>query len=306
MKRVISVSVLLVAGLALGGCSTVAVDRAKDLSSAGIHYAQATAAVVDVAIDATVDADSEAQIRSKPRQPVTDTSVQSGRGVQLDKLNAALVQTVSSYTRLKRSVSAIEAYFKALQDLANGSTADATGDAVENLAVRIKNVSAAIDKDSATSKLSEAEVTAIAGLAKLVAAQVHGAKVAKALERDASVIGKALVLQEKLLILAGDDIRNNLAEANNRFFVDKVQVPYKKGEIDTSWADDRRTYLKVKALGQTHEAVNSAAVSAKQMQTVWTRILSGEYSAKEMTALLKDTAELLDAVQALKDARKSK
>jgi hypothetical protein len=35
--------VVAVAAIVLGGCASVAVERAKDLSSAGIQYAQATA-----------------------------------------------------------------------------------------------------------------------------------------------------------------------------------------------------------------------------------------------------------------------
>jgi len=44
------------------GCASVAVDRAKDLSAAGIAYSDATVAVVEVAMDAHVDNDSLAQI----------------------------------------------------------------------------------------------------------------------------------------------------------------------------------------------------------------------------------------------------
>jgi hypothetical protein len=42
------------------------------------------------------------------------------------------------------------------------------------------------------------------------------------------------------------------------------------------------------------------------MQNVWERILSGEYSARELTAMLKDTEDLLEAVGALKDATRGK
>ena len=119
-------STIALAAILLTGCSTVAVERAKDLSSAGIQYSQATAGVIDVASNAAVDADSEAQVTSKPRQPVADAE-QERRAVRLEQLDADLVRTVSLYATLKRSVNALEAYFKALQDLANGSQADATG-----------------------------------------------------------------------------------------------------------------------------------------------------------------------------------
>jgi len=297
--------VLALAAMMLTGCASVAVERAKDLSSAGIQYAHATAAVIDVASNAAVDADSDTQVVTKPRQPVSPEQ-QAQRAVQLEQLDTDLVKTISLYATLKRSVNAVEAYFKALQDLANGSQAEATGDAVKSVADRVNTLSNALEKSAGKPLLSSAQVAAIGGLAKVVAAQVHGAKVAKALERDAPTIGRALALQEKVLELAGDDIRNNLTKSNNQFYLTKVKTPYLKGDIDANWADNRRTYLRVRALGQTEAAVSSAQAAAKQMQFVWERILSGEYSAKELTAMLKDTEDLLDAVNALKDANKAK
>jgi len=297
--------VVALAAIALGGCASVAVERAKDLSSAGIQYAQATAKVIDVASDAAVDADSDTQVITKPRPPVSQQQ-QDQRAVQLEQIDTQLVKTISLYATLKRSVLAVEAYFKALQELANGSQAEATGDAVKSVADRVNGLSDALEKGAGKPLLTSAQVSAIAGLAKVVATQVHGAKVAKALERDAPTIGRALALQERVLELAGDDIRNNLTKSNNQFYLTKVKNPYLKGEIDGNWADNRRTYLRVRALGQTDAAVSSAQVAAKQMQIVWERILSGEYSAKELTAMLKDTEDLLEAVNALKDANKAR
>lgn len=287
--------------IALQGCATVAVDRAKDLSSAAIQYSEATAAVIDAAIDGAIDADSEDQVRSAPRPPVSEAK-QVERRAQLEQLDQELAKTVSLYTVLKQSVNTTKAYFLALQDLAKGSPADAAGEAVKSVAERVNGVNAALEGADATPKLSDAETAALGGLAGQVAAQIHGAKVAAALKRDAPIIGRALVLQESVLKLAGDDIRNHLNEVNNRFFVDRVRAPYEKGDLGPGWVKDRRAYLKVRALGQTETAVSSAAAAAKQMQTVWERILAGSYSAKEITAMLKDTEDLLDAVNTLKEA----
>ena len=298
-------AVVALASLLAAGCASVEVERAKDLSSAGIQYAQATAKVITVATDAAVDADSDTQVVTKPRGTVS-AEQQGQRAEQLEQLDAQLVKTISLYATLKRSVNAVEAYFRALQELANGSQAEATGEAVKAVADRVNGLSDALEKGAGKPLLTSAQVGAIAGLAKVVAAQVHGAKVAKALERDAPTIGRALALQERVLELAGDDIRNNLTKSNNQFYLTKVRTPYVKGDIDGTWADNRRTYLRVRALGQTDAAVTSAQAAAKQMQLVWERILSGEYSAKELTAMLKDTEDLLEAVVELKDANKAR
>ena len=124
------------------------------------------------------------------------------------------------------------------------------------------------------------------------------------MRRDAPIIGKALALQEKVLTSAGDDIRNELNQINNVFFIDRVQRPYAEGTPGSSWAADRRTYLKARALHQTEAVVATAAGAAAQMQAVWERILSGSFSAAEITLMLKETEELLDTASALKAATK--
>ena len=305
MKTHLTIAITLAAAT-LQGCATVAVERAKDLSTAAIQYSQTTVAVIDVAIDAMIDADSIGLVRFKPRTPVTADAERDGRAADLEKLDAELATSVSLYTALKNSVNTIKAYFIALQELANGSQAEATGEAVKALGERVNSISQALAGSGKVAPLSAAQIAAVGGLAKVVAAQVHGAKVAKALERDAAIIGRALVLQQRVLKLAGDDIRLNLNKANNIFFADRVRNPFEKGDIGAGWINDRRAYLKVRALGQTDTVVNSAEAAAGQMQTVWERILSGEYSAREITAMLKDTEDLLDAVNTLKDASKSK
>ena len=110
-------AVVALASLLAAGCASVDVERAKDLSSAGIQYAQATAKVITVATDAAVDADSDTQVVTKPRGTVS-AEQQSQRAEQLEQLDAQLVKTISLYATLKRSVNAVEAYFRALQELA--------------------------------------------------------------------------------------------------------------------------------------------------------------------------------------------
>lgn len=291
----------------VSGCASVAVQRAKDVSSAGVAYSQATAAVVDIAIDATVDASSQSRVLGKPRQPVTDPAERQVRQAELKEIDKELIGNATEYVRLKRSVGAIGAYFKALQELADGSPAEATQTAVAGLADRVNGLNAALDQGKDGKPLiSDAEKGAIAGLSKQVAKQIHGTALAQALERDAAVIGRALVLQEKVLKAAEMDIRANLTNASQRFYTSRVLVPYGSGAIDDAWANDRRAYIRVAALGNTPEALNTAQAASRQMQTVWARVLSGEYSAKEITAMLKDTEDLLAAVAALQDAAAKK
>lgn len=292
----------LVAAL-LAGCASVQVQRAKDVSAAGLAYTQAVVAIIDVAVDASIDYSSGNLVRVAAAAPLPAAS-QAAREAELRSADALLIRSTLAHARLKRSVLATQAYFTALQQLADGSTAEATETAVKNLADRLNAVDTALDK-SADGKplLADAQRDAIGGLAKLVTSQVHGTKLAAALQRDAAVVGTALALQEKVLQAASDDIGSKLANEAARFYVDNVLRPYKSGELGAMWSEDRKTYVKVAAVGQSQAAVDTARAAASQMQTVWARVLSGEYSAKELTAMLKDTEDLLAAANALKDAK---
>lgn len=295
-------SIVFVAVL-LDGCAAVQVQRAKDLSTAAVRFSDTTVIVIDAAVDAAIDADSQAQVRGV--RPAPTDEAQAQRKQKLETLNADLAKTVVLYQSTKSQVNAVKAYFVALQDLANGSPADEIEASVKTLGERVNGLSAALEGSASAGelKLTTAKINAIAGLTGKVAEQVHGSKLASTLRRDAPIIGKALALQERVLVIAGDDIRNELNEFNNVFFVDRVERPYMLGTPGNSWPEDRRRYLKAHALNQTQAVVASAGVAAGQMQAVWERILAGSFSASEFNIMLKETEELLDAVAAFKAAK---
>jgi hypothetical protein len=303
-------STLLALALLLGGCASVPVERGKDLSSAGIAYAKATAAVIELAIDAALDASSEdrAEIRRGTKVPAASDKPEdkAAREALLKKLEAdltrsdeRLVTTVHSYLRLKRSVSAVEAYFQGLAALSGANPAAATEKAVESLMKNVAGLSKALESGHT---IKPDQQSAVAGLAGLIVKQAHGAAIARALERDAEVIGRALVLQELALDAAVGDINANLALAADEYYRDKVRRPYLDGNVGSGWVDARRTALRTRALGTSDAAVRSASAAARQMQAVWGRILAGETSGEEFLRMLKDVQELLDAAIALKKA----
>jgi hypothetical protein len=292
---------LALAALFAAGCATTNVERAKDLSSAGVSYARATTAVIDLAIDSSIDADSGSTVLAT-RAPVIGTPDE--RKTELEESDRGLIEGVVRYTELRSSIGALEAYFLALQALANGSQADATEVAVNALAARINSLNGTLGNK--TPPLSGEQAKALVGLSKLVAVQVHGAVVGRVLQRDAELIGKAILLQQLTLRTAERDITTGIKGENNRFYVAKVLTPYQLGTIDAEWVDSRRKYIKVQALGQSLDTVKTAQAAAAQMQATWQKILSGEFSAAELAASLKETDELLAAVAGLKAAERAK
>ena len=156
--------VVLLLGLLQAGCSTVQVERGKDVSSAGIAYSKATAAVIDLAVDASINASSERQIRRGLRATTVPDELRA-RETTLKELDAELVRSVQAYIRLKRSVGTVEAYFAGLQTLSGATPGDAAEGAVKSLVDRVNGLNDAL---SSGTKLSDEKKGAIAGFAKLL------------------------------------------------------------------------------------------------------------------------------------------
>lgn len=306
MQRLV---LLLVAMVSLVGCASVEVQRGKDLASAGIQYCSATTALVDVAIDSLIDADSETKVRSKlTAEDLKKAGLTPDKlGERLTESNKGLIKDVTLYFSLRASLVTVQDYFKALQTFADNPQSETTALAVSTIADRVNAINKAV-KASAPDKqlLSDAQKAALSGLAKLVAEQVHGAMVGAELKRDAPIIGEALLLQQTLLENAETVILHKLKIDNARFNVDKVQGPFKKQEIGDPWISDRKTYIKTEAIGETSDALKTAREASKQMSKTWEKILSGVYDAGEMQQQVAEVEALVAATAALKQAENAK
>ncbi|MCK4815956.1 hypothetical protein KA005_09300 [bacterium] len=310
MKIRYSILILMFSFVVVTGCSSVAVQRGKDLSSAGVAYSEATASLIDVAIDSMVNADSEAFVRTKLRPEALTRPEYSVENLQdrLAKSNIELISNTKQLLILRASVGSVGSYFKALQSLADNPQSDTTSSAVSTLSDRVNSLNVVLNKGEGSVKpvISEAQKTALSGLAKLVADQVHGKKVATALKRDAHIIGEAILLQEQILSLAEKVIIGDLNSKTNKFYVDKVQRPFEKQTIDENWVNHRRVYVKAKATGEISTSIKAARDASKQMGDTWNKILSGVYDVSEMRQQIEDIESIVTTMLALKQAEKPK
>ncbi len=292
------------------GCSSVELQRGKDLASAGVAYSVATSSLVDVTIDSMIDADSEAFLLTKLRPEALTTTAFSPEILRerLKESNTKLVSNAKQLMVLRASLVTVEAYFKVLQSLADNPQSETTATAVSTLSGRMNTLNKALKNsdDLVKPAISEEQKTALSGLSKLVADQIHGAKVGFALKRDAKIIGEAILLQEKILGVAEKIILGSLNSKNNRFYIDKVQRPFEEQAIDMDWVKNRRVFLKAKAIGKTSEALKAVREASKQMGKTWEKILSGVYDTAEMRQQIEEVEAIVTAMLALKQAEKPK
>jgi hypothetical protein len=285
----------------LGGCSTTSADRTWWLFEAGVAYSQATNAVVDAPVDASIDASSERQVRTRPNQPVPAPATQEERAADRRASGQELVGDVINYTRPKQSVAVVEAYFAALGAVPSASRGDATEKLVTSIADRMNGLNGALVKGKGGAPLlSHAQKTAITSLSGAVSTGIHGAAVARALERDARVIGRAPLRRQPILQAAINDIRANLRQSELLFYKDRGERQYRQGTLERCRIDDHRVAARTVAAVSDPEATASACAAAAQVEEVWRRILSGEYSPGGLSALFTDTEALLAAGNALK------
>lgn len=301
--------IMIFIGMAgLSACSTVELQRGKDLSTAGVAYSQATAVLINVAVDSMIDADSEAHVRTKlPQEALSKpefTAVKLSERLELS--DSGLISKTTQLLTLRASVGSIEAYFKGLQSLSDNPQSDTTATAVSTLADRVNALNSALKNTDGGVKpvISESQKTALNGLAKLVSDQIHAKKVGDALKRDAKIIGEAILLQEEILSFAEKVIVGDLNSKSNRFYVDSVKGPFEKQTINEKWVRDRRLYIKSKAISQVSDAVKTAREASKQIDAIWKKILSGVYDASEVRQQIEGVEALVNALLALKLADK--
>ena len=87
------------------GCSSVELQRGKDLASAGVAYSVATSSLVDVTIDSMIDADSEAFLLTKLRPEALTRPEYSPEKLRerLKTSNANLVSNAKQLMALRAS-----------------------------------------------------------------------------------------------------------------------------------------------------------------------------------------------------------
>ena len=310
MLSILPAVLLIMTTIGTTGCAGVEAQRGKDLASAGVQYTRATAALIDVAIDANIDAESEALVRTKlpPAALSLPENAPDKLKQELEKKDKGLIENTRLFYSLRASLSTVEGYFLALQTLAENPQSEATASAISTLSDRVNTLNGVLKKGDGPVKpvISDAQKTALTGLTKLVADQIHGAIVAAALKRDAPIIGEALLLQERVLDLSGAIISGALSARANMFFVDNVQRPYTKQEIGSGWVLDRNRYIKAAAVGEMSRELQTARAASAQMGKTWEKILSGVYDASEMRKQLMELEALVSALSALKQADRPK
>jgi predicted small secreted protein len=284
--------VFCLSALLISGCATQSIQQGKDLSSSGIAYTEAVNNLLNVTIDRVIDFDSEELIKTR-------------RGSNPEKMirdkNKLMLELLSEIERFRAQTRLLKTYFLNLQALADSPVKDDAGSAVQALSDSISQFNKTIDGKDGKESLNAEQKKQIGALGGLAANSIHAAKIKRALERDAEIIGIYLIHQEKQLKTIAGILQDRFEAVNEEFLEEKVIAPYvdKTKKLKASWASDRKKWFKTKFINQQ---LNTAQVAVRQLRGVWADILQGRTDLNSLSVLISDVNEFVTTIEKLKEA----
>jgi hypothetical protein len=287
--------IVVIAGLLIflvSSCATQSIKQGKDLSSSGIAYTKAVSSLLDVATDRLIEFDTEELKKTRYGSNLRERIIQK---------NEAVTNVLAEIAEFRAHTKLLETYFLNLQALADSPVKNDAGSAVEALSGSISNFSEALGGRKILTDEQKKQIGALGGL---VAHTIHGAKIKRALKRDAEVIAVYLILQERQLKIIAGMLQDRFNAENDLFLEEKVIAPYidTKQAVGADWAANRRQWFKAQFVSQQ---LVTAQEAAKQLRGVWADILQGKTDINSLSVLISDINEFVTTVRALEAAGES-
>lgn len=301
-QRTWPVLTLLLAVLTLNACSTTTLLQSKDLSSAGLSYADAVSTLIDTTSDAIINDDSDTLLTLQTLTAATPTSENKQQlDTWLKAHDDSVQQLLLPLHTMSKHTQTLKSYFLALQALADNDAPTNAVTATQNLSASINSASEALAKTAKVS-ISADQQKAIGNLAGLVAKSVQAGLLRDALTRDAPVISKYLLLQQKAMSGLAAILQHSYQKNQVLQYRDNIKKPYITRSINNpgDWKTARKNYLNASFVNADLDAASAAA---SKLQLIWESIVQGKPDTASVQAALTDLRTFAGAIQAVKDAR---
>jgi hypothetical protein len=291
---------LLAAYLLCAACAPAqTIEQSRDLSTSGLAYTNAVDSLVDSTVSRLIDFDSSVALKSRRGQSEAQLRM------MLQTLNQDLTAIIDELEHFKDQNRLLAAYFLNLQALADSPVQQDFGGAVSELSGSISELNSTLNQNQRF-ELTPDQQASIGALAGLVGKSIQAAKIRKALERDASIIGTQLALQEQQLEVIAGILQDRFAAENDLFYHEKVEAPYAdfagQPDLGDQWRDDREQFIRSQF---TYEQLQTAQTAAKQLRGIWTDILQGGNDIGSLKILISDVNEFVVAIENLKETSDS-
>lgn len=279
---------------AMSACSHT-VKQTETMAAAGIQYADAMSALIDVTTDKVIEDNNMLLLKLQELNSNPDKL----KGY-LKRQNDAVKKQVDMLSSFHDNTIMLKQYFFNLQALAGSDAPERAVEATQALSSSINRANSTL-RSSGDVVFGDTENQAVSKLAGMVVQGVQAGQIRRALERDAEIIGVQLVLHEKLL----EKISAILKQSYQKRLIDldkRVSKAYVKREIknERKWGRNRKQLLKSSFFDQNLE---NAIVASKNMRAIWEEILKGNKDIGSMQLLLEDINAFTQTTLALKEAK---
>ena len=274
-------------------CASVRAEHAQTVATAGMAWARAMDAVLVLAEETAVDADSARALSE------SEGLTRDARRQVLDR-HEGIAALVADLERLRRHGKLLGRYFEALHGLTE-TDADARA---RDAAVQAASAATDLGKELAGSTLLTASERELLGKSTGLAVRgVREAALARELEARGAVIGTELELQEALLAALRRTIRVDSASLRQLAAERDVAGPFVNGSIADArgWISFRRSLVLPPA---TVEALADAADAASRVRTAWAALVSGRFDAAAWSSVLADADTLVALVRSVQEVRR--
>jgi hypothetical protein len=274
-------------------CASVRAEHAQTVATAGMAWARAMDAVLVLAEETAVDADSARALSE------SEGLTRDARRQVLDR-HEGIAALVADMERLRRHGKLLGRYFEALHGLTE-TDADARA---RDAAVQAASAATDLGKELAGSTLLTASERELLGKSTGLAVRgVREAALARELEARGAIIEKELELQEALLAALRRTIRVDSASLRQLAAERDVAGPFVNGSIadPRGWISFRRSLVLPPA---TVEALADASDAASRVRTAWAALVSGRFDAAAWSAVLADADTLVALVRSVQEVRR--
>lgn len=280
-------------------CSNSTLIKSQDLSASSIAYTETVNELLDETINNVINVDSKELVRTRQGK---------NRYKKLKERNKSLKALIGEINRFRHQTTLMNSYFLNLQALADSTVKDDVGVNLGRISSRIKYMNNRPRNDDDEIRinrlLTEKEEGYISKIGSLIIGSYYAARIEAALRRDAPIIGKLMLLQEKELNNIVNILRDRLDAGSRIHLIDEVVGPFVNLESETfeknTWIDNRRKFFEMQQAAQIFSNVKEAQ---KGLRFAWEDILRGKKDIGEVDNMLSDVNGFLSTLHALDQSR---
>jgi len=298
MNRPARFLTMLLAAILIAGCAAKSkIDQFSGFADAGQQYAGAMQALIEVAGQSMVNANSQKLLQSKSGilgEPVPKP--------EFNKNDQAMRDNLAALDKISLQLTLLAAYFDALDKMAKSDVPEQFAQQLDGLADNLNGLTASLNQAPLLHS-ADGSQGVIGGVGDLAMRGVQYRKLRRNLRNSKDTIAAVLAQQERLLAAIREQLLADARFAQAREYERTVLNPYydddslqSSGE-QQQWMQERYRLLAEPQLGQ---AFQDAAAAAGKLQQAWRKLLADGMTPQDVVDLNSRLQPIVSGMEAIK------